>query len=94
MFGTREDQERGEIADWPASPQVVRITNDDGKSLRHSYYKIWANDFERDGLKEDFMWWIRPALTNEVGYVSFESVNYKGHFIARDNNDKLWLTQW
>ena len=78
-----EVPERGHTKDFkvPEKPKVVKITNADGLSLRHSHYKIWANSY--DG-HDDFKWRIRGALNSWPNAISFESINFNDHYLARD----------
>jgi hypothetical protein len=67
--------------------------NFQGQYLRHQDYriKLSADDgVTRELFQQDASFTVRSALSGTAGAVSFESVNFPGHYI-RHQNFELWL---
>ena len=76
-------------------PNFISFRSPRGTYLRHSGFRIWAHNNDGSELfANDASFKIVPALNGSKAFVSLESSNYPGYYIAthRESPTTVWIT--
>ena len=76
-------------------PGFISFRSLRGSYLRHSGFRLWAHNNDGSGLfANDASFKIVPALNGSKAFVSLESANFPGYYIAthRESPTSVWIT--